>query len=252
MSKLLSLLIPLLLSSTLLLRAQQDDLDLSRLEIPPAPQESSVPYFGVGAGFAGTFLFPDLEAANQKTQQWGLETFSQPLFLGGIEGVVTVGILPNVRVGVFGIGGSKTLQKSFSADTQGQADLALSATGLALSYALVPFRSFAILPTLAGGWGTFTLELMKAPTTIRWDDVTPNLAGVFLQRFRASYFFVQPQLYVEYAPLPFLLFRIGGGYQFAFLGSWKLNETATVEAVPNRLKPAGASAQIAIFLGLFN
>ncbi len=232
---------------------QQDDLDLNRLEIPSPPSEPSVPYFGIGGGFAGIFLFPKLDAVNEKTQQWNIGRFSTPMFLSGIEGVVTVGIIPNVRVSVFGIGGSKQLQATIAPDTQRQAELSATATGLAIAYAFVPARSFTILPVLAGGWGMLSLELAQAPSRTQWSELAPNGGETaMLQRVSASYLFLHPQLYVEYAPLPFLMLRLGGGYQFSFVGEWKHNRIAVVEGVPSGFNISGASAQFAIFLGLFN
>lgn len=236
-----------------LLSAQQDDLDLERLEIPPLSAETSVPYFGIGGGFVGLFLFPELEALNAKLQQWGMGTMSAPLFVSGIEGFATVGLIPNVRVGFFGIGGRKELQSNFHPDTQRQAELGITATGLAIAYAVVLVRSVTILPALAGGWGMMSVELAQAPSRTRWDELPPQGAvTTFLQRLTASYLFLHPQLYVEYAPLPFLLLRLGGGYQFSFVGEWKQNRIAVTDGVPQTLKASGASAQFSIFVGLFN
>jgi hypothetical protein len=233
--------------------AQQDKLDLDRLEIPTPTSEPSVPYFSLGGGFIGMFLFPGLDALNAKTEQWQLGSFSRPLFLSGIEGVVTLGVIPNLRIGVFGIGGSKQLERSLSADTQRQAEFFLGATGFSVAYALVPVRSLAVLPTLSGGWGTIRLEFAQSPTRTRWDELAPGLGTASsLQRLSASYFFVHPQLYFEYAPLPFLMLRLGGGYQFSFVGEWKQNRIATTEGVPSGVNASGASAQFAIFVGLFN
>lgn len=234
------------------LLAQESGLDLDRLEIPAPASEPSVPYFSLGGGFVGLFLFPRFDDLNAKTSQWQLGSFSRPMFLSGIEGVVTIGVIPNLRVGVFGIGGNKQVEAS-SADTQRRAEFSLGATGLSVSYALVPVRSLALLPTLSGGWGGVRIEFAHSPTRTRWDELTPDLgARSSLQRLSASYFFIHPQLYIEYAPLPFLLLRLGGGYQFSFVGEWQHNGIATVEGVPSGITASGASAQFAIFVGLFN
>lgn len=243
-----------LMTAAFALQAQQrDELDLSQLEIPAPSSEPTVPYFSLGGGFVGMFLLPRLDALNQKTQQWELGTFSRPIFLSGIEGVVTIGVIPNLRIGIFGASGGKQLEKTVAADTQRQAEFSLGATGLSVAYAFVPTRSVAILPTLAGGWGTLRLELAQSPSQTRWEELRPGLgASTSLQRLNASYLFLHPQLYIEYAPLPFLLLRLGGGYQFSFVGQWKQNRIATVEGVPSGVNASGASAQFAIFVGLFN
>ncbi|MCS7176888.1 MAG: hypothetical protein NZ960_04610 [Candidatus Kapabacteria bacterium] len=243
----------LLLCSLLSLWAQQDDLDLDRLETPVPTTEPSTPYFGLGGGFVGMFLFPPLDAPNQKVAAWGLPGFSSPLFLSGIEGVVTVGIVPNLRLGFFGVGGSKELQKSFGLDTQRQAELRFSATGISTAYAFVPLRSLTLLPTLAGGWGMISLELVQAPSRTEWENLTPkDVGGTMLQRVSASYLFFHPQLYIEYTPLPFLLVRLGAGYQLSSVGEWKQNRLAVVEGIPKTFRASGPSAQFAIFVGLFN
>jgi hypothetical protein len=237
---------------------QQDELDLSQLEIPQAPEETSIPYFGIGGGFAGIFLFPTLDELNQKTQSWELGGFSAPLFLGGAEGFTAIGIVPNVRVGIFGVGGSKQLQRSFtlgSTEVTRTAELSVSMTGLSLGYAIVPFRSFTVLPVLSAGWGMLTLELAQAPATTRWEEIRARATAdslTFLHRLAASALFVHPQLYVEYAPLPFLALRLGGGYVLSSMGEWKQNRIARLEGVPSKVNFSGASAQFAIFLGLFN
>ncbi len=245
------------LLSLLSAAAQQDELDLSQLEIPQAPEETSIPYFGIGGGFAGIFLFPTLDELNQKTtQSWELGEFSAPLFLGGAEGFTAIGIVPNVRVGIFGVGGSKQLQRSFalgSTEVTRTAELSVSMTGLSLGYAIVPFRSFTVLPVLSAGWGMLTLELAQAPATTRWEEIGATADSLtFLHRLAASALFVHPQLYVEYAPLPFLALRLGGGYVLSSMGEWKQNRIARLEGVPSKVNFSGASAQFAIFLGLFN
>ncbi len=244
------------LLSLLSAAAQQDELDLSQLEIPQAPEEVSIPYFGIGGGFAGIFLFPTLDELNQKTQSWGLGEFSVPLFLGGAEGFTAIGIVPNVRVGIFGVGGSKRLQRSFQlngTEVTRTVELSVGMTGLSLGYAIVPFRSFTLLPILSAGWGMLTIELAQAPATTRWEEVGATADSVtFLHRLAASALFVHPQLYVEYAPLPFLALRLGGGYALSSMGEWKQNRTARLEGVPSKVNFSGASAQFAIFLGLFN
>jgi len=244
------------LLSLLSVVAQQDELDLSQLEIPQAPEEASIPYFGIGGGFAGIFLFPTLDELNQKTTDWAVGEFSAPLFLSGAEGFTAIGIVPNVRVGIFGVGGSKQLQYPLSiagTEVTRTVELSVGMTGLSLGYAIVPFRSFTLLPVLSAGWGMLTIELAQAPATTRWAEIKATADSVtFLHRLAASALFVHPQLYVEYAPLPFLALRLGGGYVLSSMGEWKHNRIARVEEVPSKVNFSGASAQFAIFLGLFN
>ncbi len=240
------------LLASALLAQQTDDLDIERLEIPRAPADFTTPYFAAGGGFVGSFLFANLEPLNTKLQQWGIGTLSGPLFLAGGEGFFTIGLIPNFRVGFFGAGGSKEIRHSVAADTQRRAELKASTTGLAVSYAFVPLRSIALLPTLSGGWGTFGVELAQSPVRTSWDEVPQESGTTFVHYLNASYLFLYPQLYLEYAPLPFLLLRLGGGYLLTFMGTWKQNSLAEVEGVPAKLTPSGASAQFAIFVGLFN
>lgn len=241
------LLLPAFLSAQ-----QPGDLDIERLEIPQAQTDFTTPYFGVGGGFVGSFLFLNPAPLNTKLQQWGVGELSRPLFLAGGEAIATLGLIPNVRVGFFGAGGSKEIRHSAGADAERRAELRVSTTGLAVAYVFVPLRSLALLPTFAGGWGTIGVELAQAPSRTRWEEIPQEMGATFLHSLNASYLFLSPQLYFEYAPLPFLLLRLGGGYLFAFVGAWKQNSIADVEGVPPTLTPSGASAQFAIFVGLFN
>lgn len=243
--------------------SQDDMLDSLDLSFESTPiKEEQIPYFAIAGGFTGTFFFANFDEMNAliKSNFPSLagEEFSGSLFMPGAEGFTAIGIIPNMRLGFFGAGGSKSI-KSINSDTTRSMDYAVSFNGLSFDYAWVPTRRLAVIVGANLGWGTMAIEYYRTTKELNWndfgEDVNPNN---FMNRAEAGFWLIQPHLNIEFAVTPFIALRGSAGYSFSLMGNWKFNQNSTFppspasNKPPDKLNASGLYAQFGLFLGLFN
>ncbi|MBN9400981.1 MAG: hypothetical protein J0I17_12450 ['Candidatus Kapabacteria' thiocyanatum] len=243
--------------------AQDDKLDDLSFEEMPLKDEA-IPYFAVGVGPVVTFGFPDLADVNRvgaqlatgsQTGTSGLSDLKSPMVLAGAEIFTAIGIVPNLRVGFSWITGSS--QATTDVTVGGTPATRTLEYGLGLrtihiDYAWVPFKSFSVLPGVGLGWGTQSINYFQGFKGSRDLGNFNTPPDVFAQLER-SILYVAPRLNVEYALAPFLLVRAQAGYSIQASGSdWKGNRTTVITGVPDGIKAQNFSAQIGLFVGLFN
>ena len=236
----------------------QDD-RLDELEFESATiKEEKPPYFAIGGGYTGTFIFLNFDELNKKlleqTFSFSEEAFSAPVFLSGVQGFTAIGIIPNVRLGFLGMGGSKTVEKYDSVIKLNKyVDYSLSFQGISIDYGIILMKSLALIPGITFGWGKRTIEVYQAPAEISWDDFKAiGEIQNFLNRAEGNFYFVQPNLNFEYALTPFFMIRANAGYALTFGGEWTFNRTAKLTNVPDKIDANGFTVQFGLFLGLFN
>lgn len=132
-------------------------------------------------------------------------------------------------------------------------DYSISQSGISLDYAIVPFKSFAILPGVSVGRGNLTIESYQTAQGIDWNNFTPTSSQTTnLTRLENGYWFVKPELYLEYALTNFLMFRASAGYNLVLSSEWTFNNESKISNVPDKLNSPGMQLQVGLFLGLFN
>ena len=260
MKLLLSLVVfgAMILCSGVTLRAQDDKLDKLSFEDSPLLDEKP-PYFAVGGGFLGTFLFTNFDELNKSATAFGVGEFKSPIFLTGAQGFTAIGVIPNIRLGVLSVGGKATLQKvvddprlpPFSVKLTRTMEYSTSLTGFTIDYAIQPFKHFAVIPGVMFGLGTVAVERSQTTSTRNFTDTLPSTDNYF-QRLDASITVLQPNLNIEYAITQFSMFRVNVGYMMSFLGDWKADRQTVVTGVPDKINSSGLTFQFGIFVGLFN
>lgn len=244
---------------TTVLVAQDDKLDDLTFEEMPLKDES-VPYFAVGVGPTLSLFMPNYDEVNALGTRLGVGTMSGSIAQWGGEIFTAVGVVPNMRVGFSWVSGSNSTSKDSVFQTAGPTvtrtmKYSVSMRTLKLDYAIVPFKSFAIIPGVGIGFGTLTLETYQSAKNRSWSDygtipATSPDAYTILER---SVIYAAPKLDVEYAVTPFLNLRLNASYALQLTGGdWTGNRTAVVSDVPSGIKLQGFSAQFGIFIGLFN
>lgn len=239
------------------LYSQDDRLDELEFESTTIKEEKP-PYFAIGGGYTGTFIFTNFDALNKKlgeqTFRFAENAFSAPIYLSGVQGFTAIGIIPNVRLGFLGMGGSKTVEKKDTVINLNKfVEYSLSFQGVSIDYGFVLMKSIALIPGITFGWGSRTIEVYQAPAEIPWDEF--NAIGdprKFLNRAEGNFYFVQPNINFEYALTPFFMIRANAGYSLSFGGEWKFNRTANLTNVPDNINANGFTVQFGLFLGLFN
>lgn len=258
----MKLLICLLLALTVTLgniQAQDDKLDKLSFEESPLLDEKP-PYFAVGGGFLGTFLFTNFDELNLSAASFGVGEFKSPVFLTGAQGFTAIGVIPNIRVGIVSIGGKATLQKEFtdsigpipiSSTVNRTMEYSTSLTGFTIDYAIQPFKHFAIIPGVMLGFGTVAVERSQSTASRSFIDPIPSSENYF-NRLDASITVLQPNLNIEYAITQFSMIRINAGYMMSFVGDWKADRQTAISGVPDKINSSGLTLQFGIFVGLFN
>ncbi|OGU18271.1 MAG: hypothetical protein A2X61_15780 [Ignavibacteria bacterium GWB2_35_12] len=247
----------LIMFSSIIAWSQDDMLDSLDLSFESSPiKEEKIPYFAIAGGFTGTFFFANFDEMNQRIvdgfKEMRSERLNGSIFMPGAEGFTAIGIIPNMRLGFFGAGGSKTI-KAVNADTTRSIDYTVSFNGISFDYAYVPTRRLAILAGVNLGWGTMAIEYYRTTKEINWTNFGEDVdSNNFMSRAEARYWLIQPHLNVEFAVTPFIALRGSAGYSYSLMGDWKFNQNAALENVPKNVNASGLYAQFGLFLGLFN
>ncbi|MES2766917.1 MAG: hypothetical protein V4642_13670 [Bacteroidota bacterium] len=246
--------------------AQDDQLDDFKFEDEPG-SETELAYFAAAGGYLATLFFPNFDDLNSVAQSrfgFGADAFKSPVYVQGGEGFVAFPYIKNSRIGFFGIAGGKSLDPkdvkmanplllTDSISAKRYLDYHVSFTGVSLDYALMFGKKFTIVPNVRGGFGSMIIQSYQGTTERSWDDFKPEGTTVnYLNRLEADYLFVQPGVHFEFAATPFFMLRASGGYTLSFMPSeWDYNYASKVNDVPSGIKASGLTAQIGIFLGLF-
>ncbi len=253
--RLISLLTLIILVFSINLKAQDDE--LSRLGFEEMPiKEEKQPYFGIAAGITSSFLFINFDDLNKHIEEFQLDgRFKSPMFIIGGEVMSVPFILSNTRISFFWYGSATELKNESS---NKYLEYYLSFAGFSFNYAIVPFKSFAILPGVSTGWGKLQLDAYQG-NNAQWDSfVFKADSNNFMNRADMGFIFLQPHLHLEYAMTDFFVVRLSASYNLSFKGAlwtddWKLNRIAKLENVPEGIgKINGLNLQIGLFVGLFN
>lgn len=252
-------LLVLLVIGTTNLFSQDNELDNFSFETEPLKSEST-PYFAVGAGYNFNFLMMNYDEVNKYVvEKLGLEKFKGVFTINGVHGFTGLVVIPNTRLGFFGMTGSKEVSKeNVSLNTKMSSELIVSVNGFSLDYGLVPFKGFAILPGFNFGWGNYTLETIETPAKFDWSEIDKiNVGSAKMNRIENKFMFLQPQVSFEYAVTNFAMLRANVNYNLTFDNpladkSWTFNKEAEIKNPPSKLNANGLGIQIGIYLGLFN
>ena len=252
--KKLALLLFILLLSTPLLQSQDDELDDMDFEEIPVVEERPT-YFAIGAGYVGGLNFLNYDAINTKlANDFQLPEFSGFMYMSGAHGFTCIGIIPNLRLGFYGLTGSVKVDKNQDTVLYGS-KFSVSYMGFSVDYGIVLFKHFAVLPGVQVGWSDIEQIIYRTRNNANspnWDEIQPaNDGEYFSKNISGDFWFVEPQIYFEYALTPFLMARASAGYNFSFNLAWEYN-SANFKNVPDDITTGGFSAQFGIFVGLFN
>ncbi|MCX6156142.1 MAG: hypothetical protein NT007_18490 [Candidatus Kapabacteria bacterium] len=239
------------------LSAQDNSLDTLNFQ-QSAPQEEEKVYFGIGIGYHGSLLFGSTQTVNDKLaiDKFGFSSkLANRIFMNGIEGTIITFKPKNLRLSVYWQSGSigiNATQKIAGVDYNKYVDYSAGFTGLGLSYALMPFKSLAILPSLSGGLGRLSIENYRSKS-MSWGDLKPPSDTLsYMIRSEWNGYFVAPALNIEYAVTEYLVAKFSAMYYYNSKGTWKNNNNFDLKDVPSTINNDGLALQVGVFFGLFN
>lgn len=248
-----------LMLSTTAAFAQTDDFDFDDIPI----DEDEIPYIGVGGGYVN-FYSPSLDPQlSTFAESIGLDPFDGGLLIHGGGGWTVVGLIRNVRVGLYTGGGasvqSKVLQiggDSYERSLRYRVDL----TAGHLDYVFpMFFRGFAVIPGVMVGASGHTISVTQTQQGgASFAEVIGGYGTADSIRFNnrqtvmtRNNVFYSPVLNFEWAANVFVLFRLGIGYHGTLsIGDWTDGEGTTINDVPD-IKPDGVMGHFGVFIGLF-
>ncbi|MBC8145014.1 MAG: hypothetical protein H7X80_05470, partial [bacterium] len=229
----------LMCASPLLAQGGEDDYDFSEIPV----EEEDIPYIGVGGGYQLMVTLYDDAALNTAASEIGMGQFSGPMIMHGGGGWTAIGIIPNVRLGVFGGAGSKELTSEIENGTDKYKRSLRFSSGYTVAhvdYAIPVISKLTIAPGFMLGGGSTTLEYSQtkvgATFASLFDSTKIVAGGGDLSRQSSvsrSYPIFIPVLNIEYAMTQFILVRAGVGYAIAPGDSWEDRHGNDVASVPD-------------------
>ena len=253
MKRLLTLLSILLLAASTMV-AQDDKLNQFSFEDVPT-EEAKPPYFAVSGGFISTWLFTNLTDLNTLTNSVVGANYNTPIVLFGGEAFAAIGIIPNVRVGFMSIGSINTLQSASSGATpMRQTEYSITMNGVSIDYAWTPLKGFSIIPGVRGGWGAVNYEISQSSSSSSQPYPLFPIVSTSnsMRRMRSNMLFAMPNVNIEYAFTLVSMVRLNVGYNLSFMQDWRADNASTLTGVPTSINASGLTAQVGLFVGLFN
>lgn len=245
---------------------QLDSLDFEEQNYEQFEDETKSGYMVFGGGFVMNLLNLNFDEINNLIKKNNFNpkneefSFDAPFYQFGAQGIVAIGLIPNIRIGVIGVSGSKSPTRPIIFDTNGitiERNIRYEAgfTGINVDYAFVPFKGFAIVPGMALGYGEISLTSTQTQRNFAWNDLKP-ISSPYNYKYEIStdYWQFSPMLNFEYAPTILSLFRVSIGYSMTLARDWYLNgntESKVID-VPDKFNADGLTLQFGIMLGLFN
>jgi hypothetical protein len=214
--------------------------------------------FGGGGGFIPGWYIPNMDPLNKELKTIGApELSTSGLFTTGGGGFIYLGIIPNVRFGGLGFGGSKS--EDGRINSQGntydfETIYSLSGGGLTIEYTLPFVKNIGVSVGALIGGGNVTIETYRNGSTFSWDGVWNNNSSTenVSQTFKNNFWILSPTLNIDFPFYRFLSFRLGAGYQFSLGDEWRAENDKSISGVPSDLNGRSFFIQSGIFIGFFS
>lgn len=242
--------------------AQDDRLDELSFDEGVSLKDEALPYFAIGIGPVVSFSFPNMDALSVRSKELGLTEMKTPFIQAGVELFTAIGIVPNVRIGFSWITGSSSSEGRVAGGAGEAAvnrtmEYSVGSRMVIADYAWVPFRSFAVIPGVGFCWATQTISTYQADSSVSWNDLTNHTtlapSPTAFSELRRGALAIVPRLNIEYAIAPWVGIRAQAAYTIQVSGGdWQLDRTTNIADVPDNIKTTAFSAQLGVFIGLFN
>lgn len=229
-------------------------------DIPVDDQKT--PYIGVGGGMITHVNMINTTELDVVATNLGLPKFdSKNLIMFGGGGFTAIGIIPNLRLGVYAAGGSLSTQSELTLGSETYLrDLTLHTgyTAAGIDYAIGLTKSFNIFPGLLIGISNDKLTLSqtkKAGSVFNQVMDSSVFSGNAnfnrVSQLTTSRFMINPQLNFEYNVAQFVMLRAGAGYKLTFDSDWLDANKTVVSGLSKDINTNGLTIQVGLFIGLF-
>jgi hypothetical protein len=188
------------------------------------------------------------------------------LLLGG-QGYGYIMVVPNLRIGGLGAGGSM-IQNSL--DTTGHefgvpsvrrdVELSVGFGGVTIEYAVSVIPQLDVVLGIMIGGGSTSIKMTRNINSEKmwgdiWDEygspVYSRRTDEYTRNLSSSFFIYQPSLNIEYAVLRWVGLRLGVSYNGMMVNKWTLDDKYDIIGVPDKISGKGFMINGGIFLGTF-
>lgn len=214
--------------------------------------------FGLGGGFVASWTFPSIQPVNDQLKTFGTpELGKSGYFSSGGAGFVYIGIIPGLRLGGIGFGGS-TKETKLSNGFRREAKLTSGFGGVSLEYTLPFIRRVGISVGVILGGGNTTLEFYRYKDSYSWDHLwneikTDSASSInFGRKLTNDYFVIAPTLNLDFPFYRFVAFRLGATYTIHVGDNWKLDNEQEVFNVPSGTAKSQLYINAGFFFGFFS
>jgi len=228
------------------------------------PSHHTQPKIGGAGGFTQNLLFIDLDPINEVLKNSYCAPFDkQPMLLLGGQGYGYIMLVPNLRIGGMGAGGSmesRSLDTSVSPSIRRDVKLSVNYGGVTFEYAvpIIPRLDVSLGLLLGGGSTTIEVYRNTDPNKI-WSNVWNEIGAAnhsadvneYKRTMSSSFFVYQPSVNIEYAVLRWVGIRLGVSYNGMAGSDWKLDDKYDLIGVPDKISGKGFMINGGIFLGTF-
>lgn len=213
--------------------------------------------FGIGGGYLPTWNFINTNELNNTLLSAKFpEITNSGFFSSGGAGFVYIGLIPNLRIGGMGFGGS-TSEQSLAGNENRETVVSIGGGGVTIEYTLPFIKNVGVsLGTLIGG-GSYQIELYNNNTSFDWDEVFNEIENStstsnYSRRLVNNFFILSPTINVEIPIYSLAAVRLGAGYFFTIGDSWEVENGQDLLNVPSEINGDHFFVQAGIFLGLFS
>ncbi len=213
----------------------------------------TIPYFGFSGGFIGTFMAWQNSGIQTVAREFLQNDITYPgfVYLSGASGVISSGVIDNLRIGLEGKFGTNRQTHTLSGNRERSLEVGISMTNMLVEYMVTPWRHVAIGIGGGIGFGRETLEFSEYSLT--QPIVFPIGTAFVSSRMQTSMLLLQPSINVEYSLTSFSMLRFGAGYTVGFLSAWEMSGSGiAVQNTPDLSFARGGYVQFGVFIGLFN
>jgi hypothetical protein len=246
MKRLLITVLLLTLTAGSLLAQEEDD-------YRPNRRQRGGGIVGGGGGVTPTWYFMNTDPLNAALAEKGFPQLSEDgMFLFGGRGYAYIMLIPNLRIGGIGFGGSVEQRRDQEGLYQ-STKLDVGAGGVTIEY-VIPFGRFHIAAGGMIGAGSYTLTMTQAENTAKtWGGLFPTALETNADRrhvLTSSFLTWQPSLTLEYEIHPFILVDLTGGWYGGSAEEWELDDHVALGDMPD-LELGGGFVRLGVTFGLF-
>lgn len=228
--------------------------------IPP-PRRTKAPKVGLFVGYTPGWLWVDVKDVNQFLSGTGAAPLSESgIWMNGGAGAIYILVVPNLRVGGMGMGGSiSSSAVDILTGVRRDVDMSVGVGGVTVEYVVTLMPRLDVAFGTMVGWGGIDLTLRTdkgGPSTWSgekdWFANWPGNTNTNMTRtLTGSFFTLVPAVNIEYAVLGWFALRVGASYVAMMAPSWQVDGKYDLVGVPAGVKGNGFMVNAGLLLGTF-